>query len=81
MEYSLLAICGTFESHENPPLIIDSLQFVIVLCWKKLNSVKLEPRYSGLTLEAHMAAQCYVTLQYGWVGDIMWDIWNKKVYF
>jgi hypothetical protein len=53
MEYSLLAIWGIFLSHKNPLLIMDLLQFGIVLFRKKLNWDKLEPRYRGLVLDAH----------------------------
>lgn len=52
MGYSLLAIWGIFSSHKNPLMIMNPLQFVIVLFWKKLNWDKLEPRYRGLILEA-----------------------------
>lgn len=80
MEYSLLAIWGAFASHKNPPLITDS-PICHSVFWQQPNLVKLEPRYSGLILETHMAAEYHVRLQHGWVGNIMWDILNTGRYF
>lgn len=65
MEYSLLAIWGIFSSHKNPLMIMNPLQFVIVLFWKKLKlgqvGAKVQGPYPG---SWQQLVSCYAAAQF-----------------